>query len=33
MTLRTNRSDRLENMHAFAAAALKQLEEVLSQNR
>ena len=33
MTLRTNRSERLENMHAFAAAALKQLEEVLSQKR
>jgi nicotinamide-nucleotide amidase len=33
MTLRTNRSERLENMYAFAAAALKQLEEVLTENR
>lgn len=31
-TLRTNRSDRLENMRAFAAAALKLLEEVLSRD-
>jgi len=31
-TLRTNRSDRLENMHTFAAAALKLLEEVLRDN-
>jgi len=29
ITLRTNRSERLENMHAFAAAALQQLEAVL----
>ena len=29
-TLRTNRSERLENMHAFAEAALQLLEEVLS---
>jgi nicotinamide-nucleotide amidase len=28
--LRTDRSERLENMHAFAAAALQLLEEVLS---
>jgi PncC family amidohydrolase len=30
-TLRTNRSDRVENMHAFAAAALQLLEEVLNE--
>ena len=30
-TLRTNRSDRLENMRAFAEAALKLLEEVLTE--
>lgn len=29
MTLRTGKSDRLENMEAFAAAALKHLEEML----
>jgi hypothetical protein len=29
ITLRTNRSERLENMHAFASAALQQLEAVL----
>ena len=28
-TLKTNRSERLENMHAFAAAALELLEDVL----
>jgi hypothetical protein len=33
MTLRTNRSERLENMYAFAGAALKRLEEVLTENR
>ena len=32
MTLQTNRSERLENMHAFAEAALKLLQEVLSKN-
>ena len=32
-TLRTNRSERLENMYAFAAAALTLLEEVLSEKR
>ena len=32
-TLRTGSSERLENMYAFAAAALKQLEEVLAKNR
>jgi nicotinamide-nucleotide amidase len=32
ITLRTNRSERLENMYAFAAAALKHLEEVLAKN-
>jgi len=31
MTLRTNRSERLENMYAFAAAALKLLEEALNE--
>src|SRR3954471_1851391 len=31
MTLRTNRSERLENMIAFTAAALQLLEDVLSQ--
>jgi PncC family amidohydrolase len=31
-TLRTNRSDRLENMHAFAAAALGLLEETLGKS-
>jgi PncC family amidohydrolase len=31
ITLRTNRSDRLENMYAFAARALQHLEEVLEQ--
>jgi hypothetical protein len=30
-TLRTNRSERLENMYAFAEAALKLLEEVLTR--
>src|SRR4051812_22227871 len=29
--LRTDRSERLENMHAFTAAALELLEEVLSE--
>src|SRR4029077_13722623 len=29
MTLQTNRSERLENMHVFAAAALEHLEAVL----
>ena len=32
ITLRTNRSGRLENMYAFAARALELLEEVLRQN-
>lgn len=32
-TLRTNRNDRLENMHMFAAAALTLLEEVLNEDR
>src|ERR1044071_3105943 len=30
-TLRTNRSERLENMHAFAEAALELLEDVLTR--
>ena len=32
ITLRTHRSDRLENMHAFAARALELLEEALGQS-
>jgi nicotinamide-nucleotide amidase len=32
MTLRTNRSERVENMYAFAEAALKLLEEALAGN-
>ena len=32
-TLRTNSSERLENMYAFAAAALTLLEEVLTEKR
>jgi len=33
ITLRTNRSDRVENMHAFARRALEHLEEILEARK